>query len=73
MATIKTLEMVFLTDMNKNITISIDQPKEPIELEKIKEAMDIIISEGAMTSKTGKLASKKDVRVVERTVNEYSL
>lgn len=73
MTTTKTLELVFTTDTNKTSTISIDQPKEPIDVEAAKSVMDTIISQGAITSTNGKLFAKKEVRLIERTVQEYSV
>ncbi|WP_050614549.1 DUF2922 domain-containing protein [Bacillus testis] len=70
---VKTLELSFVTELNKTATISIEQPKEPIDVERVKAAMDTIIQQGALTSKSGKLVAKKDVRLIERTVNDYSL
>lgn len=73
MSTVKTLELAFTTDNGKTATIMIDAPKEPVDVEAAKQAMDTIIAQEAITTVNGKLASKKHVRLVERSVEEYEL
>ncbi|MGN1387783.1 MAG: DUF2922 domain-containing protein [Bacillus sp. (in: firmicutes)] len=73
MSTVKTLELAFTTDNGKTATIMIDAPKEPVDVETAKQAMDTIIAQEAITTVNGKLASKKHVRLVERSVEEYEL
>ncbi|MBD3106950.1 DUF2922 domain-containing protein [Bacillus sp. AGMB 02131] len=73
MSTVKALELAFETANGKTATISIDSPKEPVDIEAAKQAMDTIIAQEAITSANGKLTSKKHVRLVERTVEQYEL
>ena len=73
MTTVKTLELAFTTENGKTATVSIDMPKEPVDVEAVKEAMDTIIAQEAITSANGKLTAKKYVRLVERAVEEYEL
>ncbi|WP_153126082.1 DUF2922 domain-containing protein [Peribacillus tepidiphilus] len=69
----KTLEMIFVSDIGKNITVSVDDPKEPVDLDAVKGVMDIIIAQQAFSTQSGKPYSKKCVRVVERNVDEYEV
>ena len=69
----KTLELIFLTDQNKTVRVTVDDPKEPVDIDATKTVMDTIIAEGAMEFPTGKPAVKKEVRLVERNVQEYSV
>ncbi|MEH6941374.1 DUF2922 domain-containing protein [Bacillus sp. JJ722] len=69
----KTLEMVFTTDNSKSSTISIEHPKEPIDVDAVKTVMDTLIAQAIFSTASGKLAAKKAVRVVDRTVQEYSI
>ncbi|WP_163102122.1 DUF2922 domain-containing protein [Peribacillus alkalitolerans] len=69
----KTLELLFVSEQGKNLTISIDNPKEPIDVETVKSSMDTIIAQQVFTSAVGKPASKKGVRVVERNVNDLEM
>ena len=73
MATTKTMELVFVTDQNKSTVISLDNPKEPVDMEAAKAAMDTIIAQGAFSALSGKPAAKKEVRIVERTVDTYDM
>ena len=73
MVTVKTLELAFTTENDKTATISIDMPKEPVDMEAAKNAMDTIIAQQAFTTASGKLIAKKSVRLVERSVEEYTL
>ena len=73
MATTKTMELVFVTDQNKSTVISLDNPKEPVDMEAAKAAMDTIIAQGAFSALSGKPAAKKEVRIVERTVDIYDM
>ena len=73
MSTTKTLELIFTTEENKSSTISIDNPKEPIDMEVVNSAMDIIIAEAALYTTSGKYVAKKGARMVERTVQSFTL
>lgn len=69
----KTLEMVFTTDKSKSSTVSVEDPKEPVDVDVVKAIMDKLISEGAFATSSGKLASKKTIRIVDRSVQEYTM
>jgi len=73
MSMTKTLELAFVTENGKSATITIDQPKEPVDVEAVKQAMDIIIAQEAISSMNGKLTAKKHVRLIERSVEDYEL
>ncbi|WP_419883620.1 DUF2922 domain-containing protein [Peribacillus sp. B-H-3] len=69
----KTLELLFATLQGKTAVLSIDDPKEPVDLAKVKQAMDQIITLNVFTSRTGDYISKKGARVVERNVDDYEM
>lgn len=69
----KILELLFVTQEGKMAKISIDNPKEPVDLLKVKEAMTQIISANVFTTKTGSFVSAKGARLVERNVSEYDV
>ncbi|WP_042349164.1 DUF2922 domain-containing protein [Bacillus massiliigorillae] len=69
----KTLEMVFTMDNSKSTTISIDQPKEPVDIDTVKAVMDTLIAQAIFSSSASKFVAKKAVRVVDRTIQEYSI
>jgi hypothetical protein len=69
----KTLELQFATEMGGTARISVDNPKEPIELVTVKDSMNKIIAAGIFFSPTGNLVSVKGARVVERNVTDYEI
>jgi hypothetical protein len=69
----KKLELQFLNTESKTVTISIDDPIEPVDEAAVSSAMDTIITQNAFTSSGGDLVSKKGARVVERNVSDVTL
>ncbi|MFA8438169.1 DUF2922 domain-containing protein [Pueribacillus sp. YX66] len=69
----KQIEMQFLNEENRTVTISLEDPVEPVNPEDVNAAMDTVLSENAFTSSGGNLVSKKGARIVERTVTEIQL
>ncbi|KAB2335549.1 DUF2922 domain-containing protein [Bacillus mesophilum] len=67
----KTLELTFLTNLDKQARISIDQPKEPIDPDAVKAAMEQMISSDVFQGSNGSYAAVKEARLVERTVTSY--
>ncbi|MDC3411835.1 DUF2922 domain-containing protein [Aquibacillus sp. 3ASR75-11] len=69
----KTLELKFLNQDNKTVTISLDSPVEPADPVAVNQAMDAIITQNAFFSAGGDLVSKKQARIVERNVFDIQL
>mgnify|MGYP001407030798 CR=1 FL=1 len=69
----KTLELRFENEEGKNVTISLDNPVEPVDPVAISAAMDEIIAQNAFESSGGELISKINARIVERSVTEIEL
>jgi hypothetical protein len=69
----KTLELQFATEMGGTARITIDNPKEPIEIATVKDSMNQIIAAGVFFSPTGNLVSVKGARVIEREVTDYEI
>ena len=69
----KTLELLFLTEGGKSATLSVSDPIEPVDIEKVKTAMDAVIVSNVFTTASGSFISAKGARVVERNVNEYEM
>ncbi|MEH7224646.1 DUF2922 domain-containing protein [Bacillus sp. JJ1566] len=64
----KTLEMQFINEDGKTATVSIENPKEPVDELAISAAMDVIVSTNAFLTRGGPIVAKKGARVVERNV-----
>ncbi|WP_071458481.1 DUF2922 domain-containing protein [Bacillus massilinigeriensis] len=69
----KVLELQFVTNLGKNVKLSVDNPKEPVDPAVVKQAMEQIIAANAFLTKGGSLASVGEARVVERNVTPYEL
>lgn len=68
----KTLQLQFLNEEQKTVTISIDNPIEPVSPATVDAAMDTILSANVFISAGGDLVSKKGARLVERNVAEVT-
>lgn len=69
----KRLELIFENEIGKNVTISLDNPKENLDANTVISAMDEIIAQNVFTSNGGDLVHKKGARVVERNVTEIEI
>ncbi|MEH7386031.1 DUF2922 domain-containing protein [Bacillus sp. JJ1521] len=64
----KTLEMQFINQDGKTATVSIENPKEPVDTAAVSAAMDLIVSSNVFITPGGPIMEKKGARVVERNV-----
>ena len=69
----KTLELQFTTEMGKTASLTVDNPKEPIDEEVVKLSMAQIIGSQVFTTGSGKLVAPKGARVIDRNVTDYEL
>ena len=69
----KTLEMQFINMSGKTATVSIENPIEPVDVQAVSAAMDLIVSTDAFLTPGGPIVSKKGARIVERNVEEVQL
>lgn len=69
----KVLELLFVNQEGKTAKISIDNPKEPIDLVQVKAAMSAIISANVFTTNGGGFVSSKGARLVEQNISEYEV
>ena len=73
MKTTKRLVMVFKTDADTNVSISVDNPKDSLKESEIKSAMEIIIAKDVFAPKEEKLVALVEARIVVTNTNEYEL
>lgn len=69
----KTLELQFVTVTGKSARVTLDNPKEPIDPELVKQSMEQIIAAGAFYSASGDYVSVQGARVIERNVTDYEV
>lgn len=67
----KTLELTFLTNLDKLARISIDAPNEPIEPDVLKAAMEQMVAADVFQGSNGNYVGVKEARLIERTVTSY--
>ena len=73
MKTTKRLVMVFKTDADTNVSLSIDNPKDSLQESAIKSAMQIIIDKNVFAPREEKLVALVEARIVVTNTNEYEL
>ncbi len=70
MAVTQTLRMAFINEANRNVTISLDNPKDDLTAAQVQAAMDLIIARNIFTSSGGDLVSKLNARIIDTTTTE---
>lgn len=69
----KSIELQFLNEQAKTVTIVLEDPIEPVDPAAVNTAMDQVLLHNAFTSSGGDLVEKKGARVVERNVTDIAL
>ncbi|KAB8133089.1 DUF2922 domain-containing protein [Gracilibacillus oryzae] len=69
----KKIELKFENEEGKTVTLSLDNPVEPVDPQLVNTAMDTIIAQNAIFSSGGNLVAKKSARIVERNVTDITL
>ncbi|MED1203343.1 DUF2922 domain-containing protein [Heyndrickxia acidicola] len=70
----KTLELQFVTEDNKTVRIAVDEPIEPVDTVKLKDAMNKILASNVQTSASGlPFTAVKGARLIEQNVSDYTL
>lgn len=70
MATTQVLRMVYLNEVNKQVTINLSNPKETLTALEVQGVMDTVIAKNIFSSSGGDLVSKVSARVIDTTTNE---
>ncbi|MFD4818865.1 DUF2922 domain-containing protein [Peribacillus butanolivorans] len=69
----RVLEMIFVTEEGKSATISVENPKEPVDANTVKLAMEQMIAGNTFVASSGDFVSIKGARLVERNVEDVEL
>ena len=69
----KKLLMTFKTDEDKNVSISVEDPKQNLTESEILEAMNLIIEKDIFMPNGEALVEKVGAKVVETETQEYDL
>ena len=73
MKTTKRLVMVFKTIGDKNVSISIDDPRDNITETELKTVMTLILSSNVFQPNGDEIASLVEAKIVKTNTNEYDL
>ncbi|MGN1033959.1 MAG: DUF2922 domain-containing protein [Intestinibacter sp.] len=69
----KKLVMVFKNEVDKQVTISIDDPRDDITEIEIKAAMDLIVEKNIFKKNNYALLEIVEAKIVNTQTNEYDL
>ena len=69
----KKLLMVFKTTGDKQVSISVDNPRTNVTEQEIKATMNLILSSNVFAPNGEELASLVEARIVTTNTNEYEL
>ncbi|MCD8502998.1 MAG: DUF2922 domain-containing protein [Bacillaceae bacterium] len=69
----KRIELMFKNQSGGNVSISLDNPIEPVDPAVVSQVMDEVISQDAFLSPGGKLVAKHGARIVERNVETIDI
>jgi len=69
----KRLVMVFGTDGNRNVSLSVDKPKSSLSESTIKSAMETIIAQNIFLPNGEELIKMVEAKIVTTNTNEYEL
>lgn len=67
------LVMVFKNRIGKNVTLSIDDPRDDLTEEQIKAAMELIIEKNIFKKNNHTFVEAVDAQIVNSQINEYDL
>ena len=73
METKKRLLMTFMSELDRKVSIAIDDPREDIAEDEIKEVMDLIVEKNIFAPNGCDLVSAVEAKVVVTDTTEYDL
>ena len=69
----KKLVMVFVTNKDKNVSLSVDKPKSSLNETQIKSAMETIVAQNIFAPNGEDLVGCVEAKIVTTNTNEYDL
>lgn len=69
----KKIDLLFEDQLGKQVTISLDNPIEPVDPALVRSVMETILAEDAFLASGGKLVAMKGARLVLHEVTPISL
>jgi len=69
----KSLELLFVNQQGKLVSITVENPVEPINPEQVSSVMDTILAANVFTSSGGEFVAKHGARLLSSEVTEIPL
>lgn len=69
----KTLELIFTTIAGKDVTLSVDEPRDNVTDAELLEGMQSIIAQNVFEVEGSPLGTAKGARIIERNIVEYEV
>lgn len=69
----KRLVMVFATNKDKNVSLSVDNPKASLQEAQVKTAMETIVAQNIFAPNGEDLVKCVEAKIVTTNTNEYDL
>lgn len=75
MKTVKTLVMTFVCADGEKASITLENPASDITPNKVKEAMDVVIAQGALRGSKGlyEMVTPHSAQIVQRTITGLNI
>ena len=73
METKKRLLMTFMSELDRKVSIAIDDPREDIAEDEIKEVMDLIVEKNIFAPNGCDLVATVDAKIVVTDTTEFDL
>lgn len=73
METKKRLLMNFMSELDRKVSISVDDPREDITEDEIKEVMDLIVEKNIFAPNGADLVATVDAKIVVTDTTEFDL
>lgn len=68
----RTLEMIFLNETGKEITVAVKDPKDGLTLAAVQTVMNTIIAKNVFSSTGGDLVSVKEAQIRQLAITELT-
>lgn len=69
----KTLELIFTTIAGKDVTLTVDEPRDTVTDAELLAGMQAIIAQDVFEVEGSPLGTVKGARIVERNIVEYEV
>lgn len=68
----KSLEMVFITEGNKEVIVLVKDPRDGLTLAEVQAVMNTIIARNVFSTTTGNLATIKEAQIRQLAITELN-